>query len=80
MNPNALASASASRKTAKKPIGITTVNQQDVHALLPRLMLQAEKSPDSLERMLAVTRLYFTFLAQLMKPGSKFGDIPTVVL
>jgi len=80
MNPNALASASASRKTAKKPIGITTVNQQDVHALLSRLMLQAEKSPDSLERMLAVTRLYFTFLAQLMKPGSKFGDIPTVVL
>jgi len=80
MSSNALASASASRKTAKQPIGITTVNQQDVHALLPRLMLQAEKSPDSLERMLAVTRLYFTFLAQLMKPGSKFGDIPTVVL
>lgn len=67
-------------KQGKQPIGLAVVNQQDVHALLPRLLLQAEKSPDSLERMLAVTRLYFTFLAQLMKPGSKFGDIPTVVL
>lgn len=69
-----------SSKSSKQPVGITTVNQQDVHALLPRLLLAAEKSPDSLERMLAVTRLYFTFLTQIMKPGSKFGDIPTVVL
>lgn len=67
-------------KQGKQPIGLTVVNQQDVHALLPRLMLQAEKSPDSLERMLAVTRLYFTFLTQLMKAGSKVGDMPTVVL
>lgn len=67
-------------KQGKQPVGLAVVNQQDVHALLPRLMLQAEKSPDSLERMLAVTRLYFTFLTQLMKPGSKYGDVPTVVL
>ena len=69
-----------SKQSSKQPIGMTIVNQQDVHALLPRLLLQAEKSPDSLERMLAVTRLYFTFITQLMKPGSRFADIPTVVL
>lgn len=68
------------KQSSKQPIGLTVVNQQDVHALLPRLLLQAEKSPDSLERMLAVTRVYLTFLTQLMKPGSKFGDVPTVVL
>jgi hypothetical protein len=61
-------------------IGQKIVQEQDWHAVLSRLLLKAEKSPDSLERMLAVTRLLLTFLTQIMKPGRKFQDTPTVVL
>eukprot|EP00204_Picochlorum_oklahomense_P001907 CAMPEP_0118808762 /NCGR_PEP_ID=MMETSP1161-20130426/36148_1 /TAXON_ID=249345 /ORGANISM="Picochlorum oklahomensis, Strain CCMP2329" /LENGTH=367 /DNA_ID=CAMNT_0006738155 /DNA_START=93 /DNA_END=1194 /DNA_ORIENTATION=+ len=56
------------------------VYMNDHHALLSKLLLKAEKSPDSLERMLAVTRLVLTFISQIVKPGKRSQDIPTVVL
>eukprot|EP00889_Picochlorum_renovo_P005309 jgi/Picre1/32339/NNA_007685.t1 len=53
------------------------VYMNDHHALLSKLLLKAEKSPDSLERMLAVTRLVLTFISQIVKPGKRSQDIPT---
>ncbi len=63
------------------PIGLQiTQQQQDVHTSLSKLLLKSEKSPDSLERMLAVTRMVLTFLSQIVKPGKRFQDVPSVVL
>lgn len=75
-------SSQTTKQGGKKiPIGLQiTQQQQDMHTMLSRLLLKSEKSPDSLERMLAVTRMVLTFLSQIAKPGKRFQDVPSVVL
>lgn len=53
---------------------------RDWHASLGGLLLKAEKATDSLERMLAVSRLLSAFLVNLLRPGSRFTDTPSVIL
>lgn len=40
----------------KKGPNLAVTEQYDHHTVLSKLLLKAEKSPDSLERMLAVSR------------------------
>jgi len=63
---------------SKSKVSITA--SRDWHASLGGLILKAEKAPDSLERMLAVCRAAIAFLVQILKPGSRFIDTPTVIL
>lgn len=53
---------------------------KDWHALLGNLALKAEKATDSLERMLAVCRAVVAFLTQLLRPGVRYQDTPSVIL
>lgn len=81
MNFTGTAGVSGGQGKSKLPVGLQiTQQQQDMHTVLSKLFLKSEKSPDSLERMLAVTRMLLTFLSQIMKPGKRFQDVPSVVL
>jgi len=62
-----------------KPKADVTLSK-DWHTSLSALLLKSEKAPDSLERMLAACRAVISFLVQILKPGSRHLDTPTVIL
>jgi hypothetical protein len=58
----------------------STTTQVDRHTQLASLLLTAEKSSDSLERILAVSRSLFLLLTDIFRPGRTFQDTPVVIL
>ena len=76
----ALVSQSKSGLSKSKP-GVTMPTQsRDWYAIQGSQLLKAEKASDSVERMLAVCRSLIDFLIDLLRPGIRYSDTPSVIL
>lgn len=76
----ALVSQPKAGLSKSKPGVAMPTQSRDWYAVQGGQLLKAEKATDSVERMLAVCRSLMDFLVDLLRPGIRYADTPSVIL